>query len=205
MNANNGSVNVAAFELLLNGAFDIKIQRGGTTSKLQCRDLPFTTVMHVINQLIVSSHAEIVNARRRLASELESMVGQEDDWQQALFTSLTSPGGFSRILSVVMPIIVGVANSAPDIVERILEDIVIGADSRPEVARSLSATEGMTIINEAMKRIDKDALRKQVEEVFFAVTSLFPAPKEEPQTEETLLTEQPVSTGTAPEPERHLI
>lgn len=137
---------------------DLPISEG----RLKCRHVPFTTVMHILSELVTNTHAEVLNARKIIAEEL-LRVGDVGGFAEAL-----KEGGVGRFIGVFGPLLAGVVTAVPELVERLLLDVIV--DITLPVVRMLPVEDGLTVINAAFDEMDKALLAKQATQLFFGLS-----------------------------------
>ena len=163
-----GNTNSTAFETILGGSFAVQLPT--MEVEVQCRYLPFTTVMYLISEIATSAQSEIVSARDMLVRELSSVIPKAAESADGWRSVLRDPDSVSRIIGVVSPVLRGIITAVPELTERVLHDVIVEVDLK--VVRALPATDGLAVIATVFERMDKALLWEQLDKVFFGLKEM---------------------------------
>ena len=163
MKQNNEDV----FTALLSGEYDVALV-SSPDLKVRCRRMPFTTMMYLLSEIVGNVGHAIVQKRTLLVQRLFDLVlNVNSENGKDVAKSLSTPEGIATVFSLLEPFVNTLAGVAPNALERVLVDIIVGG--KPETVRLLSAEDGLAILNEAFSRMDKTLIAKQVRDLFFGL------------------------------------
>lgn len=149
-------VNQQAYDIMLGTTFDVVLERDGEEFKLQCRPLPFTTLMHVLGEVVISAQVQIVQARRTL---MEDFVNQGIDNPEP-----------NQVIDIIMPIVSSIAVETPELVTRFLQDVVIGF--KPEHQLYFQLEDVLEIVEQVLMRVDTQRVADKIKKVFSRATEI---------------------------------
>lgn len=156
-----------AFLRMIDSSFYVPItigtKDGEEEVKIRCRELPMTTLIYTTTRLFRLASENAVLHGALLSKNIDEVVNAGSDEERRTAAS--------RVFTSFLPILLDVLPSAPDLVERILLDCIIGAT--PEDIRFLSFANGMAIINEIVQRLEADEVKKHVSGFILAIGRLF--------------------------------
>ena len=175
------STNKTALESLLSGTDKIMLPDSGV--ELECRALPFTTFVFVLTQAASAIRAAFTNpayfakatdavkdifrsAAARLAAREAAARGEQ-------VAPVDADDALGVGLSVLLPLLQTFVAHAPDVLNRILEDVIVGEDDIPKrIAGMLSVTDSLFVLNHAIKALNPDVVAEEVVSLFFATRTL---------------------------------
>lgn len=145
-------MNETIYDILLKSTFPVNLERNGETidPPLQCRNLPFTTLLAILGEVAVSAKSELHDAKRRVI-------------QDVIATGLTTIPT-DQLTDIIMPLVSNVLYDSPRMVSRILLDVVVGMDESKVVL--LSVEDVLTILNAVMERLDVPRVAEKARGIF---------------------------------------
>ena len=153
--------NQTAFDELLKFSVDVDLPVSGV--KLACRRVPFTTVTHIISTLATTSRIGLIQSRSALLETLGTLgKGETSNVEVA-----------SNVLAMAAPLLIDVIVTAPELCERVLADVIVGATQ--EVVRVLPPEDVLHILNEIFALLDVGLLAKELDRSFFGLRALVEA------------------------------
>ena len=164
---NHNVLNDGAFAAILKGGFEIALPSMPEVT-LQCRRMPFATTAHVLTTIITSTNYEVAQRRHALLNEIAGLLPEIARGQEGWVSILTSEQGITRLLGIVGPFVSAISTILPELLDRILHDVIIGANA--SVIQALSTEDGTAILATAFAKMDKALIGKQVSDIFFGLT-----------------------------------
>lgn len=146
-----------AFATLLDSVYEVKLSDADVV--LQCRNIPFVTVMHIITQVVSGAKSQFTVARDDVFKAFQSV--RED------VTAGNAEASWKEMISALLPVFSGVIAMTPDMTERVLTDVVVG--SRREIVRAISTVDAMAIFEAAFGKMDLALLATQLDRAFFGL------------------------------------
>ncbi len=148
-------------DALLKPTFDVpSVTHEGVT--FECRDLPSTTIMFTITVLASSFNEAIKLGRKEFIETLVELSTTKQD---------TSTQDIMRVMSMAQPLILKAAMSTPELLERILTDVVMNATTKH--IEAISAIDALEIFSKAFARVDADWLAGKLKDVFSHATGIW--------------------------------
>ena len=144
------SSNADVFTAMADSSFYIELKRGSKKMKLQCRELPFMTLLKILTSVVNAGQQEILAARRQLF----------EDIVQAGVTGV-SP---EQVKEMAMPLVLAVVHQMPTMIEEVLLDVIF--DSSPDDLRYLTLEDTVTVAKEVFEKIDQQLLADKIRPVF---------------------------------------
>lgn len=134
-----------------------KVLLKSTQNELDCRDLPFSTLMHILRKIAEQAREEVFAERDRLVqavAQLTAAVGSSDSNEEQL----------AKSLQLAWPMIARMLMESEEVSIHVLKDIVVGATD--DHIKALSLVDVATIVNTTLSRIDADDLAEEIKSVF---------------------------------------
>lgn len=145
------SVNDNVYEALLKSTFPVQLERDGEVlPPLQCRSLPFTTLMALLGEVAVSAKSELHEAKRRVI-------------QDVIATGITSIPP-DQLTDIIMPLISSILYDSPRLTRLVLMDVVVGMTDDKIVL--FSVEDVVSIVDEVIKRLDVNRVSEKARNVF---------------------------------------
>lgn len=149
-------INHKAYDILLGAQFEVTLSRNGEDIKFMCRPLPFTTLMSIIGDVMLSAHAQLTNARRQIMEDFVTKgLGDMEP---------------NQVIDVMMPIVSSVAVEAPELIERFLMDVCV--EMAPEYLKAFELEDILIIVEATLARIDIERVAEKARKVFSQATDI---------------------------------
>ena len=156
------------FDILFGKTFTVDLQREGQAVPVECRPLPFTTLMVLLGEVSATAHAQIAQARKQIMEkfiERGVLIQSPKEGEDGIDTA--------EILEIILPIIYAAAQDAPNLVEQFMMDVVVGI--KAEHARLFTPEDVLSITEGVLKRIDTKRLAEKARLVFSQATEIMTA------------------------------
>lgn len=133
---------------------------------VRCRELPLTTLLAVVSELIVRVGDRVMSSSGTLIQqnleELASIPAADKAKREEVLATL---------LGSLVPTILHTLPHTPDLVERILVDCIYDADL--DTVHQLGTVQALALLTAIVERIDNEEARKYVAGFFAALWSKF--------------------------------
>lgn len=142
------AANLNVFKTMVDDTYEVKIRDGKYT--LQCRPLPYATLLDAVVKVALSTREEIIEARRVVIAELSS-VGVDN----------ITP---DNLTNLVTPLLGALVTVMPNIISGIVKDVVVGITD--EQLKMLSVVDLLCVINGTLATTPIDQIVEQARPVF---------------------------------------
>lgn len=167
--------NADVLNRMLSSVFSVELKRNDAKFFIDVRDLPFSTLSHLIGAFTTDAREDIAAARNKAVEEI-MQIGHFSGFEPEKYFDIT------------MPLIMSALMHAPDLLKRVIKDTVV--DISMEQVDQLAVEDVTCILEAVMTRIDKERLAEKLKSIFLQATGVFntvqtklPEPKEAPATE----------------------
>ena len=145
------SINDSVYEALMKSTFPVQLERDGEMlPPLNCRSLPFTTLMSLLGEVAISAKAELHEAKRRVI-------------QDVIATGITSIPT-DQLTDIIMPLVSSVLFDSPRLTRLVLMDVVVGMTDDKIVLFSIEDV--VSILDEVIKRLDVNRVSEKARGIF---------------------------------------
>jgi len=151
--------NEDVYTRMLNATFPVKLHRGEDEFSVLCREIPFTTIMRIIGEVVSSASEEINKTKDSLIQQIQQTGG------------LIDPTGEAFRQEFLIPMISALALEVPAVVERFLMDVVV--ECNEERVKLFTVEDTLSIVSGAVSRIDTERVAELARSVFTQATALY--------------------------------
>jgi hypothetical protein len=145
------------YSKLTHATFQVKLKRGSESYAIECREIPFTTLMSILAEVATSARDEIIAARERIMDQITKMGAARQ---------LSA----EKIGDIAGPIVTALVFEIPKLTERFLLDVLVDADA--EKIKLFTIEDVVSIVDESIKRIDVKRVSKRAHSVFSGASEL---------------------------------
>ena len=170
----HSGVNAAAFDAILGASFGVHLNDANVD--IMCRALPLSTLMDTLAQVVISTRAEVLAARAEFVRALDELSRGDPEHVTAENTK--------QFLGVALPLLTGAAARVPELLNRILRDVILGAEPEKAV-NALSLNDASCVLDAVLSRLDVPLVAEHLRRLFFGATTLVTAARAKPQASAT--------------------
>lgn len=172
-------VNASVFEDLLGGEFNVRLITQ-PDKELRCRRIPFLTVTRMLSNLLRGTTAEYQKAQSQFLPSLVALLPSVEQGLNGWKTILGDPVLYSKLTSLLSPLLTILAVEVPDTLRDVLCDVVV--DATPEITDRIASEDALEILIAAASRLDTAVLARQVHELFLGLKTAILTNSQSPMT-----------------------
>ncbi len=164
------------FARILNSVFDVQLPEAEVT--LKCRRLPFSTFTWLLGKVAIQAGGAIAELREAFTKLIDTSSSDDlndNDAEKSVdevAKDIAEKKRQERDLAIDagLPVITKLIASSPELLERVLLDVVV--DATTEHIRILSTTDALTIFADVLDKADLVVWAEKVRAVFSSATQL---------------------------------
>jgi len=159
-------VNASVFEDLLGGEFNVRLVTQ-PDKELRCRRIPFLTVTRILSNLLRGTTSEYQRVQSQFLPNLLALLPSVEQGLAGWKVILGDAVLYSKLTSLLSPLLTGIAIEVPDTLRDLLCDVVV--DGTPELVDRIASEDALEILTVVASRMDTAVLARQVRELFLGL------------------------------------